>query len=126
MKKCAGRSNRGSTVYAGISKGGSLVAIHEWRFQVPMDRKGRQALISDDDQIMTTEGLIRQVRYRPDLYAHIIRGVLLCLLLFQSVHVKLSCVALSASKFRNRIQFYAKVRAQQYCVIPWNENTSIF
>lgn len=46
-------------MYVGISKNGSLVAIHEWRFAVPVDRKGRPLETGSD--ILTTEGLIKHV-----------------------------------------------------------------
>jgi len=58
-----GRSQRGSTVYAGISHSGSLVAIYEWKFTVPVDRKdkpiGSGGTTGGD--ISTVEGLMKQV-----------------------------------------------------------------
>ncbi|ODM96993.1 Eukaryotic translation initiation factor 2-alpha kinase 4 [Orchesella cincta] len=55
-----GRSQRGNTVYAGISNTGSLVAIYEWKFAIPVDRKGKP--ISTSGDFSTTEGLIKQLQ----------------------------------------------------------------
>ncbi|CAL8138262.1 unnamed protein product [Orchesella dallaii] len=55
-----GRSQRGNTVYAGISNSGSLVAIYEWKFTIAVDRKGKPNGIGGD--LYTVEGLIKQLQ----------------------------------------------------------------
>lgn len=53
-------------MYAGISKGGSLVAIYEWRFVIPIDRKGNPLASGSD--VMSVEGLLKQVRFTKILF----------------------------------------------------------
>jgi len=60
---CSGRSDRGSTVYAGMSKSGNLIAIKEWRFAAKLDKKGKEVKSSafGGGDSLTLEGLMKLV-----------------------------------------------------------------
>jgi hypothetical protein len=59
-----GKSERGTTVYAGMQRsGGALVAISEWKFIAKLDKKGKEikSIIGAGDNI-TVDSALKQVR----------------------------------------------------------------
>lgn len=58
---CAGKSERGTTVYAGMSRTGTLVAISEWKFVARVDKKGKEVKSIGAGDSITLDGVMKQV-----------------------------------------------------------------
>lgn len=59
----SGKSERGTTVYAGMRRDGGLVAITEWRFVAKLDKKGKELKSIDTGagDAITLDNALKQV-----------------------------------------------------------------